>query len=95
MCNALPNFVHKDVLPPEILDVKPIAKEVSADGSNEPEANGEDEEPVAVDDEAANFAAGFDCFASDDEDDDDPPPTKSVEVTKPVDNGVTKHEEEK
>jgi len=72
---------------------------LSADGS-EPEANGEDEDPVEVDDEAANFAAGFDCFASDDEDDDDPPPAKNVaaEATKVKDepNGVeSKHEEEK
>ena len=57
MCNALPNFVHKDVLPPEIFDKKPEVAAV-AEESDEPEANGEVEEPE-VPDEAAEMGAAF------------------------------------
>ena len=87
LCSALPNFVHKDVLAPEILDKKP---EVAAAESEGPDDDGEPEDEAP--DEACQMGEAFlDAFGSDD-DDDDSPPAKKEEP-----NGVveSKHEEEK
>ena len=50
----------------------------ASDDGNGGEANVPNEEPEKVDDAAADFAAGFDCFDSD-SDDDDPRSTMMID----------------
>lgn len=92
LCSALPNFVHKDVLPAEIVDQKPVV--AAAEVNEEPEDNNNDEDYEAPDAAVQMGEAFLDAFGDDSDEDDEPspPPKKEEPKAAPVE---TKVEEEK